>query len=119
MWIYQGFCGFEVRFYLAVAKREEGLVVAFPVGFPFNALGRRYAGGEWKSRVASLSEVAVEAPPVVACEPTARAICNLFLRFLARSSQLFLDGSPSIYFLLSSLLNYTPFLFLPISGILG
>ena len=33
LWIHEGFCGFEVRFYLAAAvEGEEGLVVVFPVG---------------------------------------------------------------------------------------
>ena len=33
LWIHEGFCGFEVRFYLATAvEGEEGLVVVFPVG---------------------------------------------------------------------------------------
>ena len=36
LWTHEGFCGFEVRFYLAVVvEGEEGLVVVFPVGFPF------------------------------------------------------------------------------------
>ena len=33
LWIHEGFCGFGVRFYLAVVvEGEEGLVVVFPVG---------------------------------------------------------------------------------------
>lgn len=32
LWIHEGFCGFEVRFYLAVVvEGEEGVVVVFPV----------------------------------------------------------------------------------------
>ncbi|CUS15679.1 unnamed protein product [Tuber aestivum] len=35
LWIHEGFCGFEVRFYLAVVvEGEEGVVVVFPTLLP-------------------------------------------------------------------------------------
>ena len=65
--IYERFCGFGAGFcYLAVVVRsEEGLVVAFPVGFPLSELGRRYSGGACMNRIALVSEVevAVEGAP--------------------------------------------------------
>lgn len=39
LWIHEGFCGFEVRFYLAVVvEGEEDLVVVFPVSSLYSYL---------------------------------------------------------------------------------
>ena len=46
LWIHEGFCGFEVRFYLAVVvEGEEGLVIVFSVGLSPLA---NWEGGWWR-----------------------------------------------------------------------
>ena len=46
LWIHEGFCGFEVRFYLAVVvEGEEGLVIVLPVGLSPLA---NWEGGWWR-----------------------------------------------------------------------